>query len=90
MFDVQYDKAFTKDMKALPSKGIGVAVRAYNLIMVEIPAANDLTAFNIVKLRCCGKYRVKIANVRAVFSMEGNVITFHRILDRKDIYKYFE
>jgi mRNA interferase RelE/StbE len=80
--------SFLRDVRKLPDEGIREQVR--NAI-IAIEAAPDLrSAPNMKKLSGGGSYyRIRLGDYRIGLSVQDDVVTFVRVLPRKDINRYF-
>ena len=85
----QYLPSFLKDLKALKSTPVFESIRS--LVFEEIPNASSLEDLkNLKKLKGYeNAYRIRVGDYRIGFFLEGETITFVRVLNRKDIYRYF-
>ena len=85
---VKFKKNFLKDLERLPKEVKG---RIETLVFHEIPGYQSLEeVVHTKKIR--GRdtyYRARIGDYRIGFLYVNKVITFLRVLHRKDIYKYF-
>ena len=80
-------KSFEKDAEKLPAPA---------LILLEKAIQNIIAAKKLSELSSCKKltgfktaYRLRIGSYRIVFFFENEIVELVRILNRKDIYKYF-
>jgi len=88
MREVVYSEQFLKDLKKL--RGTGEFEKIKKLSFTILPQKDDLSDFNIKKIKGFKNYyRIRIGNYRIGIKVEGLKIIFMRVLDRKDIYKYF-
>ena len=80
--------SFVRDIRKLPDATIREQVQ--NAIL-SVEAAPDIRSLpNLKKLSGTGSYyRIRIGDYRIGLSVQGDVITFVRVLPRKDIYRYF-
>ncbi len=85
---IEFRSSFNRDAKALSDKKIGDSVIK---IISEIENITDINKIpNIKKLKGYKSYyRIKISNYRIGLSFSNDIVTFVRLLPRKDIYKYF-
>lgn len=86
---VEYLPSFLKDLKALKSTPVFEQIKA--IAFEEIPNVTDLqTIVNLKKLKGDDNaYRLRVGDYRIGFYFEGEIVTFARVLHRKDIYRYF-
>lgn len=80
--------SFLKDLRKLSDARIREQVRT---VILSIEAAQDLHAVPGVKKLSGGGpyYRIRIGEYRIGLRIEGETVTFVRVLPRKDIYRYF-
>jgi mRNA interferase RelE/StbE len=85
----EYLPRFLKDLKALKSDPIFVPIQA--LVFEEIPNSSGLDSIkNLKKLKGeANAYRIRLGDYRIGFVYDGEILTFYRVLHRKDIYRYF-
>ena len=83
-----FKSSFAKDLKAIKNKTV---LEAVGKLVETVEAAVNLRAIpDLKKLKGKGAYyRIKLGDHRVGITVSGNVITFVRCLDRKEIYKYF-
>lgn len=86
--EILYSKRFLKDLSKIPSKQrkpIELFVFDY---LPGINVLGDIT--NLKKLKGYNTYyRVRFNNFRVGIEYEDGKLTLKRVLDRKNIYKYF-
>ncbi len=85
---VQFRGSFAKDLKKIHNpellKEIGDAIRH-----VE-QARTSQDVVNLKKLKGAGNYfRIRVGNYRLGLIVAGDVVTFVRCLDRKEMYRFF-
>jgi mRNA interferase RelE/StbE len=85
---VEFKESFAKDLKGVKEKALLHRVKE---IIEFIEKANSLAEIsNLKKLKGGGNYfRVRVGDYRVGIALENDTIIFVRILNRKDIYKYF-
>ena len=85
----EYMPTFIKDLKALKSTPVFESVKS--LVFEEIPNYSSLDEIsNLKKLKDADSaYRLRVGDYRIGFTVAGDIITFVRVLHRKDIYRYF-
>lgn len=85
---VKFRKSFEKDLGKLRDKTLLQRIKA---VIAEVETAVSLEAItNIKKLQAEGRYyRIKVGNYRIGITVDGSLITFVRVLHRKEIYRYF-
>ncbi|RUR76738.1 type II toxin-antitoxin system RelE/ParE family toxin [Chlorogloeopsis fritschii PCC 9212] len=84
----EFRKSFEKDLGKIQDEDL--LLRIKNVIeQVEI-AESLLEISNIKKLKADGNYyRIRVGDYRIGFAEDENMITFVRVLHRKEIYRYF-
>jgi mRNA interferase RelE/StbE len=85
---VLFEKRFLKDINAVNEKQVKQQVET---IILEVEKAHQLNSLsNLKKIKGHkSAYRIRAGNYRIVFFYENQTVIFARLLDRKDIYKYF-
>jgi mRNA interferase RelE/StbE len=80
--------SFLRDVRKLPDDAVRKQVRDA-ILLVE--AAPDLRSVpDLKKLSGGGSYyRIRLGDYRIGMRVEEDVVTFIRVLPRKDIYRYF-
>lgn len=83
-----FTSSFLRDVRKLPDDGVREQVRDAILV---VEAAPDLRSVpNLKKLSGGGPYyRIRLGDYRLGIRFEEDVVTFVRVLPRKDIYCYF-
>jgi mRNA interferase RelE/StbE len=83
-----FTSSFLRDVRKLPDDAVREQVRD-TILMVEV--ALDLRSVpNLKKLSGGGPYyRIRVGDYRIGMRLEDDVVTFVRVLPRKDIYRYF-
>lgn len=86
--NILYDKRFLKDIEAMNDKHLKHQVET---TISEIEKAEQLsTLHNLKKMKGHkSAYHIRIGNYRLGFFFENHTVIFTRLLNRKDIYKYF-
>jgi mRNA interferase RelE/StbE len=85
----QFKKTFLRDLAGLPAT---YRKRIEELVFEDFPGMNRLPdKLDIRKMQGYGNYyRIRIGDYRIGCEIEtGNIITFYRVKNRKDIYKVF-
>jgi mRNA interferase RelE/StbE len=84
---VEFVKNFYKDLKKLNPKELSTVKN----IILTVESAKSLSEINNVKkLQGFNTfYRIRFGNYRIGFEYKNEVVTFLRVIDRKDIYKNF-
>jgi mRNA interferase RelE/StbE len=85
---VDFRDSFAKDLKGVKEKGLLGRVRE---VIEAVEKADSLAELsNLKKLKGGGNYfRVRVGDYRIGIALESDTIIFVRLLNRKDIYKYF-
>jgi len=85
-----FKPTFIKDFNSLNPE---IRQQAKKFCVEAVPAVRhlrDLSEYNIKPLKGFKDYyRVRLGDHRIGFKKEGNAIIFMRVLDRRDIYRYF-
>ena len=86
--NVEFKKSFEKDLGKIRDLELLQRIQA---VIEEVENTSSLKDFsNVKKLKAEGDYyRIRIGNYRIGFSTHGDVVTFVRVLHRKEIYRYF-
>lgn len=86
--NVLYDKRFLKDIEEVNEKRVRQQVEVIISLVEKIKQLNQMP--NLKKMKGHkSAYRIRIGNYRLGFFYENHTIIFSRLLNRKDIYKYF-
>jgi mRNA interferase RelE/StbE len=85
---VEFRKSFEKDLGKIRDEELLVRIKA---IIEEVENADSLLDIgNIKKLKADGAYyRIRVGDYRVGFTQDEGVITFVRVLHRKEMYRYF-
>ena len=86
--NVEFRKSFEKDLGKIRDEDLLLKIK---IAIEEVEAAESLLDVNnIKKLKADGDYyRIRIGDYRIGFTHDEEVITFVRILHRKEMYRYF-
>ncbi|MFP4671712.1 MAG: type II toxin-antitoxin system RelE family toxin [Desulfohalobiaceae bacterium] len=86
--NVGYKKRFLRDLEKLPES---VKQRVQEIAFVELPGVDDVQQISgLKKLKGFNVYyRLRYSDYRLGISIVEDKIVFHRVLHRKDIYRYF-
>ncbi len=85
---VEFRKSFEKDLGKIQDEDL--LLRIKTVIEQVETAASLLEISNIKKLKADGNYyRIRVGDYRIGFAEDENMITFVRVLHRKEIYRYF-
>ena len=85
---VAFRESFLRDLRAI--KDASVLRRTKEVIenVEQVDKPTDIS--NLKKLRGQGQYyRIRIGERRVGLKIEADTVTFVRVLNRKDIYRYF-
>ncbi|MGE6220762.1 type II toxin-antitoxin system RelE family toxin [Nubsella zeaxanthinifaciens] len=85
---VQYNKKFLKDLSSLPKKD---RERIENFVFEEISRHQNSAEINKLE-KLSGYqhyYKIRFGNYRLGVKLEDEILTFERVLHRKEIYKLF-
>jgi mRNA interferase RelE/StbE len=85
----EYLPTFIKDIKRLKSTPTYPIIK--NLVFSQILAYQELNEIsNIKKLKGENNaYRIRVGDYRIGFFIQGDTITFARVLHRREFYRYF-
>ena len=87
--EVTYTKTFLKDLaKVFPSK---TRNKIEKFVFEELPAMDSITSIGTVEQMTGFKnyYKVRFGDFRVGLKKNTNTIELLRVLNRKEIYKYF-
>jgi mRNA interferase RelE/StbE len=85
---VEFRESFAKDLKGVKDKGL--LKRVKELIEAVERADSLVDTPNLKKLKGSGNYfRLRIGDYRIGIALDDGTVVFVRLLNRKDIYKYF-
>ena len=86
--NVEFRKSFEKDLRKIKDD---VILQKIEAVIEEVENAESLSdVSNIKKLQTEGDYyRIRVGNYRIGITLSDEVIIFVRVLQRKDIYRYF-
>jgi mRNA interferase RelE/StbE len=84
----EFTESFLKDLRNVRDKGLLRRVKELIENVEQAPNLGELN--NIKKLKGGGHYyRVRMGDYRVGLTIENEVVTFVRFLNRKEIYRYF-
>lgn len=85
---IRFERKFLKDIEAINEKHVKQQIE---IIISEVEKARQLNSLhNLKKLKGHkSAYRIRVGNYRLGFMYENQTVIFIRLLNRKDIYKYF-
>jgi len=85
---VAFRESFLKDLGAVKDKSVLRRIREVIHSIEQVKNPSDIP--NAKKLKGHGPfYRIRIGEFRVGLKLEGDTVTFVRVLNRKDIYRYF-
>jgi len=86
--NVEFKKSFEKDLSKIRDKDLLAKIKA---VIEAVERATSLSEINnLKKLKVEGNYyRIRISNHRVGIIESEGVISFVRVLDRKEMYRYF-
>ncbi len=80
------DKSFERDVKRLPVQ----AQKQLQEITQKLSIASSLQEISFSKMEGAkNAYRIRFGNYRVGFYLDGDSIILSRVLDRKEMYRYF-
>ncbi|OYD91932.1 plasmid stabilization protein [Nostoc sp. 'Peltigera membranacea cyanobiont' 210A] len=84
----EFRKSFEKDLEKIRDGDLLAKIKA---VIEEVENAEILLDINNTKkLKADGNYyRIRVGNYRVGFTEDEGVITFIRVLHRKEMYRYF-
>ena len=87
--NINYLPSFIRDLKVLKKTPIYNTIQI--LVFEEIPSYESLAQItNLKKLKGeDSAYRIRVGDYRIGVFIKNDVVTFARILHRRDIYRYF-
>ena len=85
---LEFRSSFAKDLKSIRDKAL---LRRVREIIEEVERAKSPSEItNLKKLKDRGNYyRIRTGNYRAGITIAGDTVVFVRLMNRRDIYKYF-
>jgi mRNA interferase RelE/StbE len=85
---VSFRDSFAKDLKGVRDKSLLGRVKEVIETAEKAGSLSDIP--NLKKLKGGGNYfRLRVGDYRVGFAVEDDTLIFVRLLNRKDIYKYF-
>jgi mRNA interferase RelE/StbE len=86
--NVEFRKSFEKDLSKIRDVELLQRIKG---VIEEVESLDSLTDLsNVKKLKAEGDYyRVRVGDYRIGLSLNEDVVTFVRVLHRKEIYRYF-
>ncbi len=85
---IEFRKSFAKDLLAISDNNLLIKIEG---IIEEVKQAQKLSEVgNIKKLKGeINHYRIRVGNHRIGIKFDGSLVSFIRVLHRKEIYRYF-
>jgi mRNA interferase RelE/StbE len=86
--NVEFKGSFLRDLRDVKDKSLIARIKE---IIEGIEQAQKLTGIASLK-KLKGErhyYRIRVGDYRVGLKIEGDSVTFFRVLNRKDIYRYF-
>ncbi len=89
MLDVSYAETFLKDLKLLKSTPYYSKIK--KVCFTELPAYSDIKEIrNLKKLEGHSNFfRIRVGDYRIGVYIKNNTVQILRVLDRKEIYRFF-
>ena len=85
---VAFRESFLRDVRAIKEKSVQRRIGEVIEHVEQISGPTDIP--NLKKLKGHGTYyRIRIGEYRVGLKIEADSVIFVRVLNRKDIYKYF-
>lgn len=85
---VAFRESFLRDVREVKEKSVERRIREVIEHVEQVSKPADIP--NLKKLKGQSTYyRIRIGEYRVGLKMEADTVTFVRVLNRKDIYKYF-
>ncbi len=85
----EYLPSFTKDLKKLKKTSTYLEIK--NLVFQTIPDCQNITEIKSLKKIKGHKnaYRIRVGDYRIGVFIQKEIVTFSRVLHRRDVYRYF-
>ncbi len=86
--NIEFRKSFAKDLLTILDKNLLTKIEE---VIEEVKQAEKLSEVNNVK-KLKGEinhYRIRVGNHRIGIKFDGSLVSFIRVLHRKEIYRYF-
>lgn len=85
---VAFRESFLRDVRAVKEKNVQRRIREVIEHVEQVSKPAEIA--NLKKLKGQGIcFRIRIGDYRVGLKIEAETVTFVRVLNRKDIYKYF-
>ncbi|MDJ1182851.1 type II toxin-antitoxin system RelE family toxin [Roseofilum casamattae] len=86
--DVEFRKSFEKDLLKILDSKLYERIEKLIIAIEEVEALSEVS--HVKKLKGAGDYyRIRLGDYRVGIKLDRGVVSFVRVLHRKDIYKYF-
>ncbi|MFL6208366.1 MAG: type II toxin-antitoxin system RelE family toxin [Pyrinomonadaceae bacterium] len=86
--NVAFEESFLKDLRGVKDKSLLRRVRELIEMIEQVQSQDMLTGLK--KLKGGGNYyRLRIGDHRVGITIENQIVTFVRFLNRKEIYRFF-
>ncbi len=82
-----FKESFLRDLRVVKNRDLLARIKQVIQEIESAQTSQDLP--NLKKLKGERNYRIRVGDYRIGLKLEGDLATFIRILNRKDIYKYF-
>ncbi len=85
---VHYNKKFLKDLADIPSKQRAIIEK---LVFQEFHSQENIhKSGKLEKLKGYAiYYKIRVGNYRIGIKIDGDLLSFERVLHRKEVYKFF-
>ena len=85
---VAFRESFLRDLRAIKDQSVLRRIREHIDSVEQVNKPSDIS--NLKKLKGQGQYyRIRIGEYRVGLKIEAETVTFIKVLNRKDIYRYF-
>jgi len=84
---VEFTASFKRGLKRISDSTF---LQRVNVVVLDVQSAESIQAIRHVKKMggAKGHYRIRVGEYRIGVRIMGAMVTFVRVLDRKDLYKY--
>jgi len=82
-YKLEFKKSATKELKALPNKGIKRILQSVDKLI------EDPRPFNSKKLSATERYRIRVGDYRILYEIKDQILIIYiiKIAHRKDLYR---
>jgi len=85
---VEFNESFLRDVKSVKDKSVLAKLKTAIETVEQADSLDNIT--HLKKMRGSREYfRIRIGDFRVGLMLEGDTLIFIRLLNRKDIYRYF-